>query len=53
MAIMRVCGVCQDIRDTIERDVGQVNLDAVGAHSDSYNVGKAIGLVARLASISR
>ena len=43
----------QDITTAIQRDADNVNLDAVCAHSDSYNVGKAIGLVARLASISR
>ncbi|XP_048238379.1 uncharacterized protein LOC124110988 [Haliotis rufescens] len=43
----------KDVVDAIGRDAKDVNLNAVCAHSDSYNVGKAIGMVARLASISR
>lgn len=35
------------------RDADNQNLDAICSRSDSYNVGKAIGMVARLASISR
>ncbi|XP_050419050.2 uncharacterized protein LOC126832341 [Patella vulgata] len=41
------------ILDAIERDAANVNLMSTCAHSDSYNVGKALGLVSRLASISR
>ncbi|ESP04325.1 hypothetical protein LOTGIDRAFT_237425 [Lottia gigantea] len=43
----------KDIKDAIARDAANVNLNAVCPHSDSYNVGKALGLVSRLASISR
>ncbi|XP_025097413.1 uncharacterized protein LOC112565819 [Pomacea canaliculata] len=42
-----------DIISAIQRDAANVNLDAVCAHSDSYNAGKAIGMATRLASISR
>ncbi|XP_060605019.1 uncharacterized protein LOC132757683 [Ruditapes philippinarum] len=43
----------QDIVAAIDRDASNTYLDAICSHSDSYNVGKAIGMVARLASISR
>nr|KAG5713536.1 hypothetical protein BaRGS_024584 [Batillaria attramentaria] len=42
-----------DITAAIQRDADNANLDAICSHSDSYNVGKSIGMVARLASISR
>lgn len=37
----------------IERDASQANLEAYCSFSDSYGVGKGIGMHARLASISR
>ncbi|XP_045173463.2 uncharacterized protein LOC123535015 [Mercenaria mercenaria] len=43
----------QDIISAIDRDATHTYLDSICSHSDSYNVGKAIGMVARLASISR
>ncbi|KAJ8312301.1 hypothetical protein KUTeg_009674 [Tegillarca granosa] len=43
----------QDILNAIERDANGVILDNICAYSDSYGVGKEIGFVARLASISR
>ncbi|KAL4223236.1 hypothetical protein ACF0H5_016708 [Mactra antiquata] len=43
----------QEIIAAIERDAQTNNLDQFCAHVDSYGVGKAIGFVARLASISR
>ncbi|RUS74245.1 hypothetical protein EGW08_017983 [Elysia chlorotica] len=43
----------QDILAAIERDAQNQNLDAVCGHTDSYNGGKAIGMVPRLASLSR
>ncbi|GFR87784.1 endo-1,3(4)-beta-glucanase 1 [Elysia marginata] len=43
----------QDILAAIERDAQNANLDAVCSHTDSYNGGKAIGMVTRLASLSR
>lgn len=43
----------QDILQAIERDASQANLEAYCSFSDSYGVGKGIGMHARLASISR
>lgn len=43
----------KDILDAIKRDASEVYLERICAHSDSYNVGKAFGMAARLASISR
>ncbi|XP_065934126.1 uncharacterized protein [Magallana gigas] len=43
----------QDILQAIERDASQANLEAYCSFSDSYAVGKGIGMHARLASISR
>ncbi|GFO14501.1 endo-1,3(4)-beta-glucanase 1, partial [Plakobranchus ocellatus] len=46
-------GLNKDILAAIERDAQNENLDAVCSHTDSYNGGKAIGMVSRLASLSR
>ncbi|XP_062571613.1 uncharacterized protein LOC134233642 isoform X1 [Saccostrea cucullata] len=43
----------QDILHAIERDTSQANLESYCSFSDSYGVGKGIGMHARLASISR
>lgn len=43
----------QDILQAIERDASQANIEAYCSFSDSYGVGKGIGMHARLASISR
>ncbi|XP_052801838.1 uncharacterized protein LOC128232367 [Mya arenaria] len=43
----------QDILSAVERDAANQNLAAICGQADSYNVGKAIGMAARLASISR
>ncbi|CAL1545785.1 unnamed protein product [Lymnaea stagnalis] len=43
----------QNVLAAIERDSQNQNLDAICAHTDSYNGGKGIGMVTRLASLSR
>ncbi|XP_055868540.1 uncharacterized protein LOC106053486 [Biomphalaria glabrata] len=43
----------QAVLAAIERDAQNENLDAICAHTDSYNGGKGIGMVTRLASLSR
>ncbi|KAH3888810.1 hypothetical protein DPMN_012848 [Dreissena polymorpha] len=43
----------QEIENALISDTVNQNLDAICAHTDSYNVGKAIGMTARLASVSR
>ncbi|BFZ06759.1 hypothetical protein BsWGS_09798 [Bradybaena similaris] len=43
----------KDILAAIDRDAQKQNLDGNCAHTDSYNGGKDIGMVSRLASLSR
>lgn len=43
----------QDILAAIARDAQNQNLDGNCDHTDSYNGGKDIGMVSRLASLSR
>jgi hypothetical protein len=50
---LRFSMLFKDILDAIKRDASEVYLEGICAHSDSYNVGKAFGMAARLASISR
>ena len=43
----------QDIKNAINKDASETILDQICGRVDSYGVGKEIGMVARLASISR